>query len=1270
MLNIYFYKLFNPDIQHLNNNQLLYHWNTIGKSEDRINSIESFFNKYKGFDYKRYVLFNPDLAHMNEKELLIHWHTIGKLENRIYSNEGFYNIYPTFNLNVYKSKRNDLIFEKDDEYLYKWHNEDKYNDDAEKYMNDDVITFILISSNYQKTLNTISSLKKIEESTWICYIVYNNVNYRFDDLGDSFKSIIFDEYQDKYFIKNNLMCSLDYEWITFLTEGIYLNTSYIRNFNKIVKKYDIIVYKYYVNNNIIIPEDLLSYNMESTYVIKKSDHIKNLLFTHFTNDNYLYLTKCMKMNCKIFFSNDINYYYILSNVVNKSNIVSENIAYIYDENRNKKIEDFFLKILLGIFTHFKYGYKIYIQKGSDYELLPIWKDISYIKFIAENDMNSSEFDILSDIKDLSKSMKNGRNIKINSDKIINSIDFLDDYEYLIYSELKIDNKDSDKILLCVSDDFNNMENFYINALSTIDFMNLEIYLYQDGVKKINSIFLNNLNPIIINNLFDITVSFKYIISFDCNYPLLASYLSQNCTLFFPTSNNKYILKNRNIIFINNDISTFFDKKIIKTPYIKNNQCFFVKDNVLYKTDELINSPTNRNILYGNQYILNKIQYNFEYISQNNQENLSYVENNLKQRYFVILFHIDNRYVYNKNQLINILNQNYNYFYLFIYIDSDKDYIYESIKDLIKKYDNISIIYKIMNFDKMLKYIKNITSKEEYIIYINSNIILNNSHLLLDINYKLNSQKYSMIYFDYISSYFKTFVFQKELLNEFDNYNIKNDFYLFNLLYEKINNENKIFINNNYFVITDDKFYKLININNYINNDENKNNDISFNDKIIELKKNYIIRNDDNINERIKKYDNSIKDIDNLSVLLHEYKNNLKNNLENKSYMNYCDTIFENGLKIAFIYSNNIENIKSFFEKTKEYNHQNTILFTNDELSIESIKIKNNIEILSYINHIFIYCEKNNNFINNLIYINIDNNKDSFRIDGNSFKKYGYFDTELFNNFKDTIDYFKIKSGDSSENKSYQIKLYETLKIFEKNLYFYYLRNRYIGYEGILDKIKTFYINLDLREDRYKHITRECKRIQLKGYEKFSAIKPKIDDVSGSNMINIDKMWKKDDKYLIGSYGCKMSHLEALKKALRESSNYKYILLLEDDCVFDDNALLYIYLSLKYIEDYNIKFDILYLASHLAKKEDAEKVGESLLRIHKGLTTTGQIFLYDNLEKIIDVIENSDREIDNTYQDLLRDKYSVYPMCAYQMEFFSDINSKKMNYGLYHRKFYY
>ena len=1262
MLNIYFYKLFNPDIQHLNNNQSIYHWNTIGKNEDRINSLDSFFNKYKSFNYSKYARFNPDLGHMNEKELLVHWHTVGRFENRIYSNEDFYNIYPNFNLNIYKSKRNDLIFENDDEYLYKWHNEDKNNDIVEKYMNEEVITFILISSNYQKTLNTISSLKNIETSNWVCYIVYNNVNYRFDDLGDSFKSIIFDEYQDKCHIKNNIMRTIDYEWITFITEGIYLNPSYIDNFNKIVKKYDIIVYKYYVNNNIIIPEDLLSHNMESTYLIKKNDDAKKLLFTHFTNDNYLYLTKCIKMGHKIFFSNEINYYYMLSNVIQYERHICYNIAYIYDSNGN--LEEFFLKILLGIFTHFKYGYKIYIQKRNDYELLPIWKDVPYIQFVGENDMNLNDFDILSDIKDLSKNMKNGKNIKINSAKIIDSIDFFDDYEYLIYSELKLllSTSRSNKILLYVSGDFNNMENFYINALATIDFTDAEIYLFQEGGEKINSIFLDNLNPIIINNLFDNTVSFKYIISTECDYSILASYLSEKCTLFLPASNNKYILKNRNIVVINNDIATFFDKKIIKTPYFKNNQYFFVKDNILYKTDE----STNQNILYANQYILNKMQYNFEHISIHNHiEESSLLDNNSIQRYFVILFHIDNRYMYNKNQFINILNQNYHSFYLFIYIDSDKDSIYDSIKDLIKKYDNVFILYKTMNFDNTLKYIKNISLKEQYIIYINSNIIINNSRLLLDIDNKLNSYQCSMIYFDYISSYFKIFVFQKELLNSFDNYYIKNDFYLFNILYDKINNVSKICMNNHYFVMTDSKFYKLININNYINNSENKKSSLSFNDKIIEMKKNYMIRNEDNINERIKKYDYSIKEIDNLSILLYQYKNNFGN----KTYFKDDYTLFEseNNSKTYFIYSNHIDNIKSFFEKNNENNNKNTILFTNDIFDIQSIKITNKMEILSYINHIFIYCEKNHRFMNYLIYMNIDNDGDMLSVDGNTFKKYGYFDIELFDDFSEAIDYFKIKSGDSTENK---MKLYETIKIFERNIYFYYLRNRYSEYKVFFDKIKTFYINLDLREDRYKHITKECQRMGLRSCEKFSAIKPKIEDVRGSNMINIDKMWKKDDKYLIGAYGCKMSHLEALKKALRESGNYKYILLLEDDCVFDDNALLYIYLSIKYIEDYNVKFDILYLASHLSKKEDAELVGESLLRIYKGLTTTGQIFLYDNLEKIIDVIENSNREIDNTYQDLLRDKYSVYPMCAHQMEFFSDINSKKTDYGLYHRKFYY
>jgi len=187
-------------------------------------------------------------------------------------------------------------------------------------------------------------------------------------------------------------------------------------------------------------------------------------------------------------------------------------------------------------------------------------------------------------------------------------------------------------------------------------------------------------------------------------------------------------------------------------------------------------------------------------------------------------------------------------------------------------------------------------------------------------------------------------------------------------------------------------------------------------------------------------------------------------------------------------------------------------------------------------------------------------------------------------------------------------------------------------------------------------------------EKFSALKPSIEDVKKCPLIDINKMWKKDDKYLIGATGCKLSHYNLLKKALLGNSDYKYILVLEDDVCFDEFSFEYINLSIEYIEKNCIDFDILYLSINLKNKDDAEKIDDSLLKIKKGLTTTGQIFQSNKLEKIIKSIERSKTEIDNTYQDMLENKYCVYPMCVYQKNFYSDINSKNMDYGDFHRKY--
>ena len=65
MINFTIYKLFNPDLQNMSNNQLLYHWNTYGINENRIFSIDTFFRKYPYFENK---LLN------NKLETMVNWH--------------------------------------------------------------------------------------------------------------------------------------------------------------------------------------------------------------------------------------------------------------------------------------------------------------------------------------------------------------------------------------------------------------------------------------------------------------------------------------------------------------------------------------------------------------------------------------------------------------------------------------------------------------------------------------------------------------------------------------------------------------------------------------------------------------------------------------------------------------------------------------------------------------------------------------------------------------------------------------------------------------------------------------------------------------------------------------------------------------------------------------------------------------------------------------------------------------------------------------------
>jgi glycosyltransferase involved in cell wall biosynthesis len=98
------------DLNKYNDYELVIHWHSIGKNinliyNDTQISSKSFsdltINKlFKNFSLNIYKNLNKDLENFTLKDLIIHWYNIGKHENRIYSIETFYNIYPEYNFNI------------------------------------------------------------------------------------------------------------------------------------------------------------------------------------------------------------------------------------------------------------------------------------------------------------------------------------------------------------------------------------------------------------------------------------------------------------------------------------------------------------------------------------------------------------------------------------------------------------------------------------------------------------------------------------------------------------------------------------------------------------------------------------------------------------------------------------------------------------------------------------------------------------------------------------------------------------------------------------------------------------------------------------------------------------------------------------------------------------------------------------------------------------------------------------------------------------------
>lgn len=145
----------------------------------------------------------------------------------------------------------------------------------------------------------------------------------------------------------------------------------------------------------------------------------------------------------------------------------------------------------------------------------------------------------------------------------------------------------------------------------------------------------------------------------------------------------------------------------------------------------------------------------------------------------------------------------------------------------------------------------------------------------------------------------------------------------------------------------------------------------------------------------------------------------------------------------------------------------------------------------------------------------------------------------------------------------------------KNIYLYLISNLFIMFT------KIYYINLDRRNDRRKHIEEQIKSINWNGNaERLSAIdgntlkyndltdiftKESLDDAFGikKSKVNTSK----------GALGCALSHRNIYQKVL--TGNDDYVLILEDDIEFTPDFI-------NKVNNLSVSnFDILWLGYHFA-----------------------------------------------------------------------------------------
>jgi GR25 family glycosyltransferase involved in LPS biosynthesis len=202
---------------------------------------------------------------------------------------------------------------------------------------------------------------------------------------------------------------------------------------------------------------------------------------------------------------------------------------------------------------------------------------------------------------------------------------------------------------------------------------------------------------------------------------------------------------------------------------------------------------------------------------------------------------------------------------------------------------------------------------------------------------------------------------------------------------------------------------------------------------------------------------------------------------------------------------------------------------------------------------------------------------------------------------------------------------------------------------------TFFINLDVRQDRLAHVSNQLQMVCIDNPERFPAI-----------------------QHEKGYIGCTQSHIRCLEMAIERE--YEHVFICEDDILFLDIDTFKKSLAEFYNDD--IPWDVLLIAGN--NHNPFKVVKDSYMQIHNCQTTTGYVVkkhyyqeLLNNFKESLYGLQNKLEDVDENghYNKFALDRYwcklqrqnnwfMLTPFTVIQACSYSDIEKRQVDYSCF------